>query len=187
MSDTTPAGIDPRGPRFAAAITSVLLLLATFLALIGISTGYSPGVVAVGSNRNTALVLSGWAVTHASPWQRIADPGFLAVLVVALLFLWGVLSPRTAPWGVAFRRLVRPRLRPPAELEDPRPPRFAQGVGLFVTGLGLVLHLFGVPWALPIAAAAAFVAAFLNAAFGLCLGCQLYLGLQRLGLVGRAA
>ena len=65
--------------------------------------------------------------------------------------------------------------------------RFAQGVGLFVTGVGLVLHLAGVPWALPIAAALAFVAAFLNAAFGLCLGCQLYLLLQRGGLVGRAA
>ncbi len=39
--------------------------------------------------------------------------------------------------------------------------------------------------ALPIAAAMAFVAAFLNAVFGLCLGCQLYLVLQRAGLVGR--
>ena len=48
-----------------------------------------------------------------------------------------------------------------------------------------MLHLLGVPWALPIAAALAFVAAFLNAAFGLCLGCQLYLLLQRVGLVGR--
>ena len=51
--------------------------------------------------------------------------------------------------------------------------------------IGLVLHLVGVPWALPIAAAAAFVAAFLNAVFGLCLGCQLYLLLQRSGIVGR--
>jgi hypothetical protein len=48
-----------------------------------------------------------------------------------------------------------------------------------------VLHLAGVPWALPIAAGAAFVAAFLNAVFGLCLGCQLYLLLQRAGLIGR--
>ncbi len=51
--------------------------------------------------------------------------------------------------------------------------------------IGLILHLAGVPWALPIAAAAAFVAAFLNAVFGLCLGCQLYLVLQRAGIVGR--
>ncbi|OZB82099.1 MAG: hypothetical protein B7X41_16355, partial [Microbacterium sp. 14-71-5] len=58
--------------------------------------------------------------------------------------------------------------------------------GLFVVTIGLVLHLLGVPWALPIATAMAFVAAFLNAAFGLCLGCQLYLLLQRAGILGRA-
>lgn len=180
MSDA-PAGIDPRGPRFAAAITAALLLVATFLALIGVSTWRTRFAYA-----HTLDEVDRWTIVSLSPAERIADPGFLAVLVVALLFLWGVLSPRTAPWGVVFRRLVRPRLAPPAELEDPRPPRFAQGVGLFVTGVGLVLHLLGAPLALPIAAALAFVAAFLNAAFGVCLGCMMYLGLQRVGLVGRA-
>ena len=58
---------------------------------------------------------------------------------------------------------------------------------LFVTGVGLLLHLIGVPWALPTAAGMAFIAAFLNAVFGLCLGCQLYLLLQRVGLWGRPA
>jgi hypothetical protein len=74
---------------------------------------------------------------------------------------------------------VRPRLGPPTELEDPRPPRFAQTVGLVVTGAGLVLALLGVPWSVEISAALALVAAFLNAAFGLCLGCELYLLLKR--------
>ena len=162
---TRPRGIDPRGPRFAAGITSLLLLVAAFLGLTGLST-------------------SG-ALAEATVAERFLDPAFLLLLATALLFLWGVLSPRTAPWSVLFRAFVQPRLSPPSELEDPRPPRFAQGVGLFVVGVGLVLHLLGVPWALPIAAAMAFVAAFLNAAFGLCLGCQLYLLLQRAGLVGR--
>lgn len=152
---TTPAGIDPRGPRFAASITSLLLLIAVLLGLVD---------------------------TDPSPW----DAAFFLTLVIALLFLWGVLSPRTQPWAVLFRKAVRPRLAPPAELEDPRPPRFAQGVGLFVVGVGLLLHLLGVPWALPIAAAAAFIAAFLNAVFGFCLGCQLYLLLRRAGIL-RAA
>ncbi len=89
--------------------------------------------------------------------------------------------------GALFRSVVRPRLTPPTELEDPRPPRFSQGVGLVVVGIGLVLHLLGVAWALPIATAAAFLAAFLNAAFAFCLGCQLYLLLQRAGLIGREA
>lgn len=163
---STPAGIDPRGPRFAATVTTVLLLVATFLGLLGVSTR---------------------AISSASLAQRALDPGFLLAVVIAALFLWSVLSPATAPWGAVFRRVVRPRLSPPTDLEDPRPPRFAQGVGLFVVTVGLVLHLAGVPWALPIATAAAFVAAFLNAAIGLCLGCRLYLLLQRVGVRGRAA
>ncbi|GAB3604279.1 DUF4395 domain-containing protein [Microbacterium aureliae] len=167
----TPArrGIDPRGPRFAAAITAVLLLIDVALGLVGLSTDRG----------------SGWAIQAASLGERVLDPAFLLLLVIALLFVWGVAAPRTAPWGVLYRTLVQPRLSPPTDLEDPRPPRFAQGVGLFVSAVGLVLHLAGVPWALPIAAAMAFVAAFLNAVFGLCLGCQLYLVLQRAGIVGR--
>ena len=164
MSDRTdaarkPRGIDPRGPRFAAGITALLLLVDVFL---GLTTPIGATVA-----------------------ERAAEPAFLLLVVIALLFLWGVLSPRTAPWGALYRTLIQPRLTPPTDLEDPRPPRFAQGVGLFVVTIGLILHLAGVPWALPIAAAAAFVAAFLNAVFGLCLGCQLYLVLQRAGIVGR--
>jgi hypothetical protein len=167
---TTPKGIDPRGPRFVAGITAVLLLIDVFLGLTGLSTAHVDG---------------GWAISAVTLGERIADPAFLLLLAIALLFLWSVLSPRTAPWGVVYRKVVQPRLTPPTELEDPRPPRFAQGVGLFVTALGLLLHLAGVPWALPVAAAFAFIAAFLNAVFGFCLGCQMYLLLQRVGIVGR--
>ncbi|MDQ0613113.1 hypothetical protein QF046_000754 [Microbacterium sp. W4I4] len=189
MSDAAPPhGIDPRGPRFGAWITSVLLLVATFLGLTGIaaqSASATFGWFAYQPLADATFVGSGWALPAASFGQRIVDPAFLLTLVVALLFLWGVLSPTTHPWSTLFRRVVRPRLAPPTELEDPRPPRFAQGVGLFVVTLGLVLHLIGVPLALPIATAAAFIAAFLNAAFGFCLGCQLYLLLQRAGVLGR--
>ena len=55
-------------------------------------------------------------------------------------------------------------------------------VGSVITLAGVVLHLAGVPWALVIAAAAAFVAAFLNSVFSYCLGCQIYLLLARAGL-----
>ncbi|MCV0333402.1 MULTISPECIES: DUF4395 family protein [unclassified Microbacterium] len=188
---STPAGIDPRGPRFAAAITAVLLLVATFLALIGIST-LRTGIASFGwfayqPLADATFVPSGWAISSAPLLQRALDPGFLLTVVIALLFLWGLVSPQTAPWATLFRSAIRPRLAAPTELEDPRPPRFSQGVGLFVVGVGLVLHLLGVPWALPIATSAAFIAAFLNAAFAFCLGCQLYLLLQRAGVVGREA
>lgn len=188
-----PRGIDPRGPRFAAGITSALLLVAVLLGLTGLSSARlfdaagSLGLLG-GQSIDFAFVSGGtpWLIAFASPLQRSLDPAFLLLSVIALLFLWGVLSPRTAPWGAVYRRAIAPRLAPPRELEDPRPPRFAQGVGLVVTGLGLLLHLAGVPWALTIAAAAAFMAAFLNAVFGLCLGCRLYLLLQRAGVAGRA-
>lgn len=112
----------------------------------------------------------------------------LLLLAIALLFAWGAFAGiRRHPYGVLYRRLVQPRLSPPTEREDPAPPTFAQGVGLVVTGLGLLLHVLGVPFALPIAAALAFVAAFLNSAFGYCLGCQIYLLLVRAGLVRRRA
>ena len=102
----------------------------------------------------------------------------LAVQVA--VFAGGAARGVTAsPYGLLYRTLVRPRLGPPAELEDPRPPRFAQTVGLVVTGAGLVLALLGVPWSVEISAALALAAAFLNAAFALCLGCELYLVLTR--------
>lgn len=188
---TTPAGIDPRGPRFAAAITSALLLIALVLSLVGVSTARAEsaafGWFAYQPLADATFAPGGWALPQAAFADRALDPGFLLLFAIALLFLWGVLSPGTAPWGIVFRRLVRPRLAAPTELEDPRPPRFAQGVGLAVVTIGLALHLIGVPLALPIAAGAAFLAAFLNAAFAFCLGCQMYLLLQRAGLVGRAA
>lgn len=177
--------IDARGPRFAASLTAALLLVATLLSLLGLSPRATQGFFAYQPLSGASFAPSPWAVRQASVAERITDPGFLVLLAVALLFVWGVASPRTAPWSVLYRRVVQPRLAPPTEFEDARPPRFAQGVGLFVTAVGLLLHVAGVPWALPIAAAMAFVAAFLNAAFGLCLGCQLYLLLQRAGLVGR--
>lgn len=180
-----PPGIDPRGPRFAASLTALLLAIDVVLALTGISTQRGVGGFAYQPLADQTFIPdSGWAIMSASVGQRAFDPGFLLLLVIALLFLWGVLSPRTAPWGIVFRRGIRPRLQAPTDLEDPRPPRFAQGVGLCVTAIGLALHLAGVPWGLPIAAALAFIAAFLNAVFGLCLGCRLYLLLQRVGLVG---
>lgn len=155
-----PAGIDPRGPRFGAWITSILLLIGLFLALL--DDPAAPG---------------------AELSARVSEPGFLLLAVLGLLFAWGFTAPTTAPWAVLFRRVVRPRLSPPQDLEDPRPPRFAQSVGFTVIAIGLVLHLLGVPWALVLAAGAAFIAAFLNAAFAFCLGCQIYLGLTRARII----
>jgi hypothetical protein len=135
----TAPGIDPRGPRFAAGISAVVLAIAV-------------------------LTGSVWVLAFQA-------------LVFALAAGSG---PRFSPYGLLYRTLVRPRLRPPAELEDPAPPRFAQLVGFVVTGAGLVAALAGVDAAVEVSGTLAFVAAFLNAAFGLCLGCELYLLIARL-------
>ena len=149
---TTSQGIDPRGPRFSAGITAVLLLVVIGLGLAG---------------ANLAA-------------------GILFAALTAL-FAWGAFAGvQRHPYGVLYRRFVRPRLAPPTELEDPVPPSFAQGVGFVITLVGLVLHLAGVPYALVIAASAAFVAAFLNSVVAFCLGCQIYLLLARAGVLGRA-
>jgi hypothetical protein len=104
----------------------------------------------------------------------------------AAVFLWGtVAGVQRHPYGAIFKKVVRPRLKPPVELEDPTPPTFAQGVGLFVTVVGIVLSFPFGPVALVVAGAAAFVAAFLNSVFAYCLGCQIYLLLARAGILGR--
>ncbi|SEE10815.1 DUF4395 domain-containing protein [Ruania alba] len=141
-SATSPRGIDPRGPRVGAALTSVLLI--------------------------AAIVLGGTA-------------GLVVLAVVVASFVLGTAGGVGRTWqALLYKRLVRPRLGPPSELEDPAPPRFAQAVGLLITGIGLVLALLGVAWALPVFAGLALVAAFLNAVFGLCLGCEMYLLVLRL-------
>ncbi|MCG5216938.1 DUF4395 domain-containing protein [Streptosporangium sp. KLBMP 9127] len=95
--------------------------------------------------------------------------------VQAGLFLFGAAG--LSPYKPIFKRLVT---SPPKELEDAGPPRFAQGVGLAFALVGLVGFLAQImPLALG-ATALALVAAFLNAAFGFCLGCETYLLVRRL-------
>jgi hypothetical protein len=100
------------------------------------------------------------------------------LVLQAVVFLLGVAE--RSPYGLLFRVLVRPRLGPPAELEDAAPPRFAQGVGLVFAVAGVIGHAVGLAPLAVGATALALLAAFLNAAFGFCLGCVMYLNLKRL-------
>jgi hypothetical protein len=86
---------------------------------------------------------------------------------------------RFAPYGVAFRYLLAPRLGPAREREDEAPPRFAQAVGFVFALIATVGFVTGVTVLGVVASAFALAAAFLNAAFGLCLGCLLYLRVLR--------
>ena len=87
---------------------------------------------------------------------------------------------RYSPYGLLYRWLGRPHLGPPRELEPAAPPRFAQGLGLVISIIGVIgyaAHLQPLGMA---AAAAGLAAAFLNGIFGLCLGCEMYLLIRRI-------
>ena len=96
--------------------------------------------------------------------------------VQAVLFAIGATrGVQRTPHAWLFRTVVRPRLAPPEELEDPAPPRFAQGVGLGFTLVALVAFVAGLSLVGQVAIGFALVAALLNAVFRFCLGCELYL------------
>ena len=130
--------IDPRGPRFGAAITTVVLAL---------------------------VLLTG------SAWL---------LALQAAVFAVGALDITKQPYGLLYKHLVRPRLQPPAELEAKAPPQFAQAVGFGFAALGVVGFLSGVAVLGFVATGFALAAAFLNSAFGYCLGCEVYLLLKRI-------
>jgi hypothetical protein len=130
--------LDPRGPRFAAALTTAVVVL----------------VLVTGSG-----------------WLALAQ---------AAVFAAGAVQPRYGPYSLIFKYLVRPLLSPPGELEDPAPVRFSQAVGLAFMLIAAAGYLGGASVLGVVAAGFALLAAFLNAAFGLCLGCEAYLLLRHL-------
>lgn len=83
-------------------------------------------------------------------------------------------GPRRHPYGLVFAAFIAPRLGPVTEREPVPPLKFAQLIGMFFGALGTAGFVLGAPLVGLIAAAAALFAAFLNAAFGICLGCQIY-------------
>jgi hypothetical protein len=120
-----------------------------------------------------AVVVVTASVSHAfAGWLLFAQ-----TLVFAVGALAGL---RYAPYGLIFRSVVRPRLGPPAKTEPEAPPRFAQGVGMAFAGIGTLGFVVGVPVLGVVFAVFALTAAFLNAAFDYCLGCQMYLLMQRI-------
>ncbi|MGZ5370766.1 DUF4395 domain-containing protein [Aeromicrobium sp.] len=137
-----PTQVDPRGLRFGAAITSVVLAIAL-----------------VAPVRVALILLS----------------------LQAIVFALGAFgSLQRAPYGLLFARAVRPRIGAPAELEDARPPRFAQLVGFLFLVVALAGLLSGATVVGYVATAFALVAALLNASVGFCLGCEMFLAFRRL-------
>ncbi len=142
MSNSTQAKperlIDARGPRYTAAITTVVL--------------------------SAALVTESNLII-----------GFqFAVFLSAVLF-----GLRRSIYGFIYRNLIQPRLKGPVPSENEAAPRFAQLVGAIFAATALLGGITGNTTVFLIATSFALGAAFLNAAFGFCLGCQFYLTLLR--------
>ena len=132
--------LDPRGQRFAAALTSVVLV---------------------------AVLATGWG------WLALAQ---------TIVFAMTALNPKQGPYAYVYRALILPRLGPPAEREPAAPVRFAQTVGFAFLAVATVGYLTGLTTLGVVFAALGLLAAFLNAAFGLCLGCEAYLAIRRLSV-----
>jgi hypothetical protein len=95
--------------------------------------------------------------------------------VQAAIFAIGAVGgPHYHPYGLVFASVVAPRLGPVSEQEPVPPLKFAQLIGFVFAAFGATGFAAGAPLIGVITTAAALAAAFLNAAFGICLGCQLY-------------
>jgi len=128
--------LDPRGPRFAAWVTTVVL---------------------------AAVLLSG------SAWLAAAQAAVFALGAFAGL--------RFSPYAAFYRVVVAPRLAPPTEREAAAPVRFAQGVGFSFAAVATAGFAAGLTVLGLAATSLALAAAALNAIFGICLGCAVYLRL----------
>lgn len=125
----------------------------------------------------------GAAITSAILAIALLLPVKVAVVLLglqAIVFALGAFgSLKRAPYGWLFRTIVRPRIGAPTELEDARPPRFAQLVGLLFLVVALAGFGSGVAIVGYVATAFALIAALLNASTGFCLGCETYLAFRR--------
>ena len=131
--------IDARGPRFSAAITTLVLAL---------------------------------ALVTGSVW---------VALFQAIVFAIGATKcPQFTPYAFIYRSLIKPRLKSPLRTEDVLPPKFAQSICLAFALVAIAGAATGTSMVFTVAVAAALAAAFLNAAFDFCLGCQVYLVLARI-------
>ncbi len=123
----------------------------------------------------------GAVITTAVLATALATSNLWVIVAQAIVFAIGAFrGPQFTPYAAIFRTIVKPRLKSAVISEDVRPPQFAQSVGLLFAIVAIVGSLTGINALLVIATSFALAAAFLNAAFNFCLGCEMYLLLLRL-------
>jgi len=123
-------------------------------------------------------------------WSALITTVVLAVALVtsnvwliafqAIVFAIGALrGPQFTPYAFLYQRIIKPRLNSTVIFEDARPPQFAQAVGLGFALVAIIGSVIGASGVFTVAVGFALAAAFLNAAFNFCLGCEMYLLILR--------
>ena len=122
----------------------------------------------------------GAVITTAVLAAALATNNVWVIVAQALVFAIGAFKgPQFTPYAFIYKTFVKPRLKGETPAEDVRPPQFAQSVGLLFALAAIAGALTGINAIFTIAVAFALGAAFLNAAFNFCLGCEIYLLLLR--------
>ena len=111
-------------------------------------------------------------------------PLLILIPLLAVVLLVGTFAPQLALFKQLYFKVLKPRgiVKPRPVQDRPEPHNFAQGLGgvfLAVSSAFLLpLPVVGLALALLVA-----VLAFVNLAFGYCVGCQIYFQLGRAGLI----
>jgi hypothetical protein len=111
-------------------------------------------------------------------------PLLVLIPLLAVVLLLGTFNPQLALFKQLYFKVLKPRgiVKPRPVQDRPEPHNFAQGLGGVFLAVASVLLLpvpvLGLALALLVA-----VLAFVNLAFGYCLGCQIYFQLGRAGLI----
>ena len=120
------------------------------------------------------------AITSAILATALATSNLWVIVVQAIVFAIGAFrGPQFTPYALIFKNIVKPRLKSAVVTEDVRPPQFAQSVGLLFALVAIAGSISGVSGLFVVAVSFALAAAFLNAAFNFCLGCEMYVLLLR--------
>jgi hypothetical protein len=137
------------------------------------------------SKKNTTIIDArgprfGAVITTVVLATALATNNLWVIVAQAIVFAIGAFKgPQFTPYAFIYKSFVKPRLKGEAPAEDVRPPQFAQSVGLIFALVAIGGALSGVDAIFTVAVAFALGAAFLNAAFNFCLGCEIYLLLLR--------
>ena len=137
------------------------------------------------SKKNTTIIDArgprfGAVITTAVLATALATNNLWVIVAQAVVFAIGAFKgPQFTPYAFIYKNIVKPRLKGDAPAEDVRPPQFAQSVGLIFALVAIGGVLSGVNAIFTVAVAFALGAAFLNAVFNFCLGCEIYLLLLR--------